>query len=227
METRAAIGFDHGFSGGIGDQVHFHPSVVNLHPCLRFRFHHDDPGWSGGDMKKRRLLALIWLALSGLSLTAACQQVGVSERTAKCAPQMTEKECQQARLDALFKKMDQAAAAGHSSDTAGMDALTRRYAMAIQAAVRDNWVAPDGLPNAACRVHIVQLLGGTVISASADAGCPFDAKGRQAVVDAVWRTHALPYKGFESVFQRNIDFMFFPPNAQSGVRNRAKFTSGH
>lgn len=162
-------------------------------------------------MKKWRLIAMVWVGFAGLPMIAICQQVGVPEAGAKCTSQMTKKDCQQVRMDALFKRMDQAAATAHGSRLVRVDALTRQYAAAIQAAVTGNWLVPDGLPSTACRVHIVQLPGGTIVSAVADASCPFDSNGRRSVVNAVLRTGTLPYKGFERVFQRNIVFAFFPP----------------
>lgn len=162
-------------------------------------------------MKKQWLFAIISLGFAGFSLTATCQQVRVPEGGAQCTPEMTEKDCQQTRIDALYKKMDQASAAMHSARLEAGRSLMVRYASAIQAAVTANWLVPDGLPNATCKVRVVQLPGGKVVSANADASCPFDSKGRRSVVNAVLRTQTLPYKGFESVFQRNIDLTFFPP----------------
>lgn len=177
-------------------------------------------------MKKQWLFAIIWLGFAGVSMTATCQQVSVPEDEVKCTPEMTKKDCQQARLDALFKKMDQASAALRSAHPEAEHSLAGRYASAIQAAVTANWLVPDGLPNAPCKVHIVQLPGGNVVSASADASCPFDGEGRRSVVNAVLRTQTLPYKGFERVFQRNIDLIFFPPetardevNSHPGARS--------
>lgn len=176
-----------------------------------------------GNMKTQWLFAIAWLGFVGVSMTATCQQVSVPEDEVKCTPEMTKKECQRARLDALFKKMDQASAAMRRAHIEAEHSLVGRYASAIQAAVTANWLAPDGLPNAACKVHIVQLPGGNVVSAGADASCPFDVKGRRSAVDAVLRTQTLPYKGFERVFQPNIDLIFFPPQTGMGEiksRNR-------
>lgn len=169
-------------------------------------------------MKKYWLFAIVSLGFAGVSVTATCQQASVSEDGAKCTTEMTEKDCQKARLDALFKKMDQASAALHSARSEGGRSLTERYASAIQAAVTVNWLVPEGLPNSACKVHIEQLPGGSVVSARADASCPFDAEGRRSVVNAVLRTQTLPYKGFERVFQRNIDLIFFPPEAGRTIK---------
>jgi len=88
--------------------------------------------------------------------------------------------------------------------------LSSEYKAAIQNAVTPNWLRPDNIPNASCLVHIVQSPGGDVMSATVDPSCPYDDAGRRSVENAVLRTKTLPYKGFESVFQRDIPFTFRP-----------------
>jgi colicin import membrane protein len=88
--------------------------------------------------------------------------------------------------------------------------LLSQYMAAIQNAVTQNWLRPDNMPNQPCVVHIVQLPGGNVLSAKASPSCPYDAAGKKSVEDAVLRAQPLPYKGFESVFHREIDFTFTP-----------------
>ncbi len=88
--------------------------------------------------------------------------------------------------------------------------LADEYAAAIQNAVTPNWLRPDNIPAVACRVHIVQSPGGDVMTATVDSSCPYDDAGRRSVENAVLRTKTLPYKGFESVFQRNLTFTFRP-----------------
>jgi colicin import membrane protein len=84
------------------------------------------------------------------------------------------------------------------------------YIAAIQNAVTPNWLRPDNTPPAPCMVHIVQIPGGQVLSAKADASCPYDAAGRASIENAVLRAQPLPYQGFEDVFQRNLTFTFRP-----------------
>ena len=88
--------------------------------------------------------------------------------------------------------------------------LSSEYAAAIQNAVTPNWLRPDNIAAAQCRVAIVQSPGGDVISATADSSCPYDDAGKRSVENAVLRTKTLPYKGFESVFNRNITITFRP-----------------
>jgi colicin import membrane protein len=87
--------------------------------------------------------------------------------------------------------------------------LTAQYAAAIQQAVLSQWVRPDSVPlGQKCTVNIRQLPGGQVVEAKVSAGCPFDEAGKRSVEAAVLRAQPLPYRGFESVFQRNLTFNF-------------------
>ncbi len=88
--------------------------------------------------------------------------------------------------------------------------LADEYIAAIQNAVTPNWLRPDNIPPVACNVKIVQSPGGDVMSATVDSSCPYDDAGRRSVENAVLRTKTLPYKGFESVFQRELTFTFRP-----------------
>ncbi|GLQ96666.1 cell envelope integrity protein TolA [Dyella mobilis] len=88
--------------------------------------------------------------------------------------------------------------------------LLSQYAAAIQNAVTQNWTRPDNMPSVPCTVHIVQLPGGNVMSAKVVGNCPYDDAGRRSVENAVLRAQPLPYKGFEKVFRREIDFTFTP-----------------
>ncbi|WNL45424.1 cell envelope integrity protein TolA [Dyella sp. BiH032] len=90
------------------------------------------------------------------------------------------------------------------------NSLLAQYQAAIQNAVTQNWLRPDNMPSIPCVVHIVQLPGGDVMSAKVDSSCPYDEAGKRSIENAVLRAQPLPYKGFESVFKRNIDFTFRP-----------------
>jgi len=174
-------------------------------------------------MKIHLLLATTWIGLVGFTSSASGQQGDVTPGKAKCNPEMTTKECEVARIDALLKRIDQAKATMSQRRVGAENSLITSYALAIQAAVTRNWLVPDGLPNSKCMVHIVQLPGGMIESATVDSSCPYDDRGRRSVVNAVLRTQNFPYKGFESVFQRNIVFTFFPPkpaNTEQGSGNR-------
>ena len=87
--------------------------------------------------------------------------------------------------------------------------LTAKYAAAIQQAVLNQWVRPDTIPRGQrCKLVIHQLPGGEVASVDFGAGCPYDDAGRRSVEAAVLRAQPLPYRGFESVFNRTLNFTF-------------------
>jgi colicin import membrane protein len=102
------------------------------------------------------------------------------------------------------------AAQRQTGNNAANSDLMSQYAAAIQNAVTQNWTRPDNMPSVPCTVHIVQLPGGNVMSAKVTGNCPYDEAGKRSVENAVLRAQPLPYKGFEKVFQREIDFTFTP-----------------
>ncbi len=103
-----------------------------------------------------------------------------------------------------------AAAQRQSGNNSENTNLRDQYLAAIQNAVTPNWLRPDNMPNVPCKVNIVQLPGGDVMSAKADPSCPYDEAGKRSIENAVLRAQPLPYKGFESVFQRTLTFTFRP-----------------
>jgi len=87
--------------------------------------------------------------------------------------------------------------------------LAQRYALEIQAQVTNNWLRPPtARPGLRCTLRIVQIPGGEVISAAIAGSCNGDVATRRSLVAAVERAGSLPYRGFEEVFQREIDFIF-------------------
>jgi len=83
------------------------------------------------------------------------------------------------------------------------------YYAAIQAQVTNNWFRPPtARPGLRCTLKIVQIPGGEVISAAISGSCNADEATRRSLVAAVERAGSLPYRGFEAVFQREIDFLF-------------------
>ena len=65
-------------------------------------------------------------------------------------------------------------------------------------------------PSRACvaQLSIVQIPGGEVISAAIKGACNADEATRRSLIAAVERAGSLPYRGFEDVFVREIDFIF-------------------
>lgn len=84
-----------------------------------------------------------------------------------------------------------------------------KYMLAIQQVVTQNWLRPptaeEGL---VCVVNVVQIPGGEVISANVGSPCNADPVTRRSIIAAVERAGTLPYRGFEQVFERNIQFNF-------------------
>ena len=94
----------------------------------------------------------------------------------------------------------------------GVDtSLRAAYVLAIQNAVERNWRRPETIPaGQRCRIVIVQIPGGEVISADVDPTCPYDALGRDSLERAVFAASPLPYAGFEEVFVRRLGLNFQP-----------------
>jgi colicin import membrane protein len=87
--------------------------------------------------------------------------------------------------------------------------LRARYVFALQQVVTMNWLRPDtARAGLRCTVRIVQLPGGEVMSASVVPPCNGDPLTQRSLEAAVMRAQPLPYQGYESVFQRSIDFVF-------------------
>ncbi len=87
--------------------------------------------------------------------------------------------------------------------------LGQQYEIAIQAQVTRNWLRPPtARPGLRCTLRIVQIPGGEVISAAIAGTCNGDEATRRSLVAAVERAGSLPYRGFEDVFDREIDFNF-------------------
>ncbi len=135
--------------------------------------------------------------------------------------EQAEKEAQQAEqklrqvADARARQAAAASAASSGSTQAtpgqggNSDDLAARYAAAIQQAVLNQWVRPDSVPlGQRCRLTIRQLPGGEVVEVQVAAGCPYDEAGRRSIEAAVLRAQPLPFRGFESVFQRTLNFNF-------------------
>jgi colicin import membrane protein len=105
-----------------------------------------------------------------------------------------------------------AAATGTSAPTGNNgvdDGLLAKYIAAIQQQVSGQWTRPESVPlGTKCRVVIKQLPGGQVMSAEVQPGCAMDQAGQDSLERAVLKSQPLPYRGFESVFNRTLNFNF-------------------
>jgi colicin import membrane protein len=83
------------------------------------------------------------------------------------------------------------------------------YIAAIATVVTNNWLRPPtAQPGLNCKVKVVQIPGGEVISSSLSGSCNGDEATRRSILAAVDRAGVLPYRGYEDVFQREIEFTF-------------------
>ncbi|WP_266168472.1 cell envelope integrity protein TolA [Dyella subtropica] len=137
---------------------------------------------------------------------AASQRSKLENKAKQAKQQMEELKNAKDNGEANLPNAEQRQTGTNGPDTG----LLGQYLAAVQNAVTQNWLRPDNMPNTPCVVHIVQLPGGDVMSAKVDSSCPYDEAGKRSVENAVLRAQPLPYKGFESVFQRNLTFTFRP-----------------
>lgn len=87
--------------------------------------------------------------------------------------------------------------------------LRTQYVATIAAVVTDNWLRPPtARAGLRCTVRVVQIPGGEVISSSLVGRCNGDEVTKRSILAAVDRTGMLPYRGFEQVFTREIEFIF-------------------
>ncbi|MBS7456773.1 cell envelope integrity protein TolA [Coralloluteibacterium stylophorae] len=87
--------------------------------------------------------------------------------------------------------------------------LQAQYSLAIQEAILRHWRRPETVPlGTPCELRIIQIPGGEVINADVVGNCPFDAVGKRSIEAAVLNASPLPYAGFESVFNRQLNLKF-------------------
>ena len=122
----------------------------------------------------------------------------------KLAQQQRDQE--QARMAALAQQEAQKSGDGGQDNTA-----QAQYIAAIKNKVRPNWLRPETAQNIRCKVRILQLPGGTVMTANILPPCYADEPTRRSMEAAVMRSDPLPYRGYEAVFIRAIDFEFCYP----------------
>jgi colicin import membrane protein len=116
---------------------------------------------------------------------------------------------EQARVQEEAARQRQADAEQREFRAGQVAALSDKYHAAIRSVVTQNWLRPPtAQPGLRCTLKIIQIPGGEVISAAIAGKCNGDEATRRSIVAAVERVGILPYRGFEDVFQRDIDFYF-------------------
>ncbi len=141
---------------------------------------------------------------------AAERQRNIEEERLKQIEARKERERQDQLLRQQELQREQQAEAEAREFRAGqMATLSDNYRAAIQSFVTQNWLRPPtAQPGLRCTLKIVQIPGGEVISAAIAGKCNGDEATRRSILAAVERGGALPYRGFEDVFEREIDFIF-------------------
>jgi len=87
--------------------------------------------------------------------------------------------------------------------------LFEEYIATIQEQVTRNWRRPPTTEQGLrCAVRVIQIPGGEIIDQSIVSPCNADELTRRSILSAVERTENLAYRGYEEVFQREIEFVF-------------------
>lgn len=87
--------------------------------------------------------------------------------------------------------------------------LFEEYIATIQEQVTRNWRrSPTTEQGLRCTVRVFQIAGGVIIDQSIVSPCNADELTRRSILSAVERTENLAYRGYEEVFQREIEFVF-------------------
>lgn len=116
---------------------------------------------------------------------------------------------EQQRLAAEAERQRQAAAEQKAAQAGRIASLEDEYEGAIRRMVTQNWLRPPTAQRGLrCTLRIVQIPGGEIISAAIAGSCNGDEATRRSIVAAVERIDALPYRGYEDVFKREIEFIF-------------------
>ena len=161
------------------------------------------------EAQKQQRLAAQQEELKQAKLAEIRRQRAQLERDKKLAAeklqQITDARARQAAAPAAAAPSASAPAGNNGADAD----LSGKYAEAIRVAVTAQWTRPESVPlGTRCKVVIRQLPGGQVMSAEVQAGCPMDQAGQDSLERAVLKAQPLPYRGFESVFQRQLILNF-------------------
>ncbi len=142
------------------------------------------------------------------------QQKLEAERLKQLEARKTEEAAEQRRKLEEAERLRQVEAEKRAAEErafqAGQEATkTDSYRAAIQALVTQNWLRPPtAQAGLRCKLRINQIPGGEVISAAIARPCNADETTQRSIVAAVERVGALPYRGYEDVFTREIEFTF-------------------
>jgi colicin import membrane protein len=131
------------------------------------------------------------------------------ERLKQIEARQQAEEAEKRRLAEEAELQRQQAAEQRAAQAGRIASLEDEYEAAIKSLVTQNWLRPPtARPGLRCTLRIVQIPGGEVISAAISGSCNGDEATRRSIVAAVERIDALPYRGYEDVFKREIEFIF-------------------
>lgn len=96
-----------------------------------------------------------------------------------------------------------------AAESARRATLREEYVGTIRNLVTNNWIRPPTTnPGVECTVRVFQIPGGEVIDVQIASPCNADDTTRRSIIAAVNRTGDLPYRGYEDVFERELEFVF-------------------
>lgn len=94
---------------------------------------------------------------------------------------------------------------------------SRDYVNALYAAIYPHWASEsysnDLQPGSTCAARIVQIPGGDILSVDILPECAFGKEGQAALITAAHQSVPLPYRGYESFYQREIRMVFHAASA--------------
>ncbi len=134
----------------------------------------------------------------------------LEEERLKQLEERRQAEADQQRQAEAEAELQRQLAAEQAAVRAGQMAdLRSQYIGAITVQVTNNWLRPPtARAGLRCRLRVVQIPGGEIISAAIVGSCNGDEATRRSITAAVERAGTLPYRGFEDVFEREIEFTF-------------------
>jgi len=125
------------------------------------------------------------------------------------ARQQREAEQKRQQAAAVEQQKQEQLADQRAAQAGRIATLEDEYKAAVQRVVTQNWLRPPtAQPGLRCTLRIAQIPGGEVISAAIAGSCNADDPTRRSIIAAVERVDALPYRGYEEVFEREIEFIF-------------------
>ncbi len=142
------------------------------------------------------------------------RQREAAERERKLAEEKLQ-QLADARKAAAPVPMNNQPLSDRSGNQGVSDGLLDRYKLVLSQQIDSNWLRPDNLPEGVkCLVRVTQMVGGQVTGVDFSQ-CPYDELGKRSV-EAALRREPLPYRGYESVFIRELDIPFcYPDDARA------------